>query len=176
MAKKAIAFNMEIHYHNRKRLPAEVEKQFNAEYHSDLHSLLATSDVVSINCPLNANTKDLISHAEFAVMRPGTYLVNTARGPIINEDALIEALESGKIARAGLDVFNNEPRANEYFKTSDKVILQPHMGGLTVRAYAKAEMECFENVRALWRDGRANSAVNEEGVQERGREKMMDIT
>jgi len=160
-AKKAAVFNLKVKYYNRHRLPLEVEKEYNAEYCPTLHSLLAASDIVSISCPLNASTTDLISHEEFAVMKQGSFLVNTARGAVINEDALIAALESGKVTRAGLDVFCNEPKIHPYFKTSDKVVAQPHMGGLTDVAFEKAERECFENVRSLFKTGRPVAPVNE---------------
>lgn len=160
-AKKAAVFNLKIKYYNRRRLSAETEKEYNAEYCPTLHSLLAESDIISISCPLNAETTNLISHAEFAAMRQGSFLVNTARGAVINEEALIEALESGKITRAGLDVFCNEPRINPYFKTSDKIVAQPHMGGLTDVAFMKSERECFENIRSLFKTGRPVAPVNE---------------
>ncbi len=83
-------------------------------------------------------------------MRDGVFLVNTARGAIINEEALIAALESGKVARAGLDVFSSEPNINPYFTRSDKVIVQPHLGGLTDFAFHKAEKEALENIRAFF--------------------------
>lgn len=92
-------------------------------------------------------------------MKDGAYLVNTARGPIVDEKSLIEALESGKIARTGLDVFNEEPDFNPYFKTSDKVIIQPHLAGLTGAAVRRAGRQSFENVRALFRMGRPISPV-----------------
>ncbi|KAJ5152933.1 uncharacterized protein N7482_009411 [Penicillium canariense] len=161
IAKKAACFNMEIKYHNRNQLPADEEVKYGATYCETLHELLASSDVVSISCPLNANTTNLISEAEFAVMKDGVFLINTARGAVIDENALIAALESGKVARAGLDVFVNEPRPDPYFLQSDKVIIQPHLGGLTDVAYQKAERECFENIRAFFTKGKANSPVME---------------
>ena len=129
---------MKIKYHNRRRLPLEIEAELHAEYCPTLHDLLSSSDVLSISCPLNAETTNLISHAEFAAMKPGSFLVNTARGAIVNEAALIEALESGHLNRAGLDVFAEEPNANPYFLSSDKVVIQPHMGGLTDVAFQKS--------------------------------------
>ncbi|KIX00615.1 uncharacterized protein Z518_09680 [Rhinocladiella mackenziei CBS 650.93] len=161
IATKARVFNLKIKYYNRNQLPPEVEKQYDATYCPTLHSLLSSSDVVSISCPLNAATTNLISHAEFAAMKPGSFFVNTARGAVVNEEALIEALESGKITRAGLDVFRNEPNIHPYFQTSDKVVLQPHMGGLTDVAFMKSERECFENIRSLFRTGRPVAPVNE---------------
>ncbi|KAK5364902.1 hypothetical protein LTR20_008838 [Exophiala xenobiotica] len=160
-ARKALAFNMEIHYHSRHRLPPEVEAEYHATYHSTLHSLLAQSDVVSLSCPLNRETTNLMSHAEFAAMKHGSFLVNTSRGAVVDEAALIDALESGKITRAGLDVFCNEPNIDPYLKTSDKIVAQPHMGGLTDVAFGKSERECFENIRSLWRTGRPVAPVNE---------------
>ena len=161
IAKKAVAFNLEIHYHNRHRLPPDIEKQYNATYHSTLHSLLSASDVVSISVPLNPQTTNLISTSEFAAMKDGSFFVNTARGAIVDEPALIQALESGKVTRAGLDVMVNEPNIKEYLKRSDKVVLQPHTGGLTDVAFMKSERECFENIKALWKTGRPNAPVND---------------
>lgn len=161
MAKKVLAFNMKIKYYNRRRLSEAEELQYGATYCSSLHELLGCSDVVSLNCPLNADTTGLIGEAEFAAMKDGAFLVNTARGAVVDEPALISALESGKVRRAGLDVFCNEPNIDPYFLTSDKVVVVPHLGGLTDLAYHKAEKECFENVRAYFRTGKPNSPVRE---------------
>jgi lactate dehydrogenase-like 2-hydroxyacid dehydrogenase len=152
---------MKIMYHNRHRLPGDIEARYNATYCPTLHELLSSSDVVSINTPLNAETEGMIGPAEFAAMRDGSFLVNTARGAIIDEASLKTALESGKVARAGLDVFCNEPDGvDPWFFESDRVIVQPHMGGLTDLAYRKAETECFENIRAFFATGKPNSPVN----------------
>ncbi|KAL5341013.1 hypothetical protein BJX70DRAFT_396390 [Aspergillus crustosus] len=159
LAKKATAFNLKLTYHNRHQLPPAIEKEYNLTYVPTLHTLLSTSDIVSVNCPLNAQTTNLLSTAEFAAMKDGAFLINTARGAVIDDNALIAALESGKVARAGLDVFPDEPNVNAYFRESDKVVLQPHLGGLTDMAFQRAETECFENVRALFRDGKPNSPV-----------------
>ncbi|KAI1613145.1 D-3-phosphoglycerate dehydrogenase [Exophiala viscosa] len=161
LAKKAAAFNMKLAYHNRRQLSQEEEARYGLTYYSNLNDLLAVSDVVSISCPLNKQTTGLISHAQFAAMKDGCFFVNTARGPVVDEEALIQALESGKVARAGLDVFHNEPHINEYFKTSDKVVVQPHMGGLTDVAFQKSERECFENIKSLFKTGRPVAPVNE---------------
>ncbi|KAJ3542707.1 hypothetical protein NM208_g3951 [Fusarium decemcellulare] len=161
LAKRAAVFNMRIKYYNRRQLSAEDEAKYSATYCSSLHELLAQSDVVSVNCPLNKETTNLISTKEFAAMKDGAFIVNTARGPVVDEPALIEALESGKITRAGLDVFWNEPNINDYFRTSDKVIVQPHVAGLTDLAFQKGEREAFENIRALFKTGKAISPVNE---------------
>lgn len=100
---------MHITYYNRTRLPAEIEAAYNATYCPTLDDLLATSDVISVNCPLNKDTTNLLGKSQFALMKDGVYIVNTARGAIIDEEALIEALESGKVCMAGLDVFSTEP-------------------------------------------------------------------
>lgn len=125
---------MSVQYYNRTQLSPTIEAKLNVTYYSTMETLLATSDVVSVNCPLNAATKGLISYREFSQMKNNVFFVNTARGPIVDEQALIEALESGKVSRAGLDVFEEEPRINPYFVKSDKCTIQPHLGGLTIRA------------------------------------------
>lgn len=159
LAKKAGVFNMRIRYHNRHQLPGEVEAEYEATYCSSLHELLSTSDIISINCPLNASTTNMISDAEFAAMKDGTFLVNTARGAIIDEAALRKALDSGKITRAGLDVFCNEPNPDLELIRHPQVIAQPHLGGLTDVAYERAERECFENIKAYFATGKPNSPV-----------------
>ncbi len=118
------------------------------------------SDVVSLHTPLNTQTEGLIGREQFAWMKDGSLLVNTARGAVVDEQAMIEALESGKVARAGLDVYPDEPNISEYLRKSDKVVLQPHMGGLTESAFAKSQLECLENVRAYFEKGTPNSPVN----------------
>ncbi|KAF4984789.1 hypothetical protein FZEAL_80 [Fusarium zealandicum] len=161
LAKRAAVFNMRIKYYNRRQLSAQDEARFSATYCPSLHELLSQSDVVSVNCPLSRDTTNLISTQEFAAMRDGAFIVNTARGPVIDEPALIEALESGKITRAGLDVFWDEPNINDYFRKSDKVIVQPHVAGLTDLAFQKGEREAFENIKALFKTGKPISPVNE---------------
>ena len=160
-ALKAAVFNMKVAYHNRRQLSKEEEERYGLTYYPTLNELLAASDVVSISCPLNKETTNLISHDQFAAMKDGCFLVNTSRGPVVDEDALIAALESGKVTRAGLDVFHNEPHIKDYFKRSDKVVLQPHMGGLTDVAFRKSERECFENIRSLFKTGRPVAPVND---------------
>ncbi|KAL4799269.1 hypothetical protein BDV19DRAFT_385517 [Aspergillus venezuelensis] len=159
LAKKAKVFNLKIHYYNRHQLPASIEGEYDLTYSPTLTHLLRTSDIISVNCPLNSSTTNLLGPAEFSAMKDNVFIVNTARGAVINEDALIAALESGKVCRAGLDVFPDEPNVHPYFRESDKVVLQPHLGGLTDMAYQRAETECFENVRALLRGGKPNSPV-----------------
>jgi lactate dehydrogenase-like 2-hydroxyacid dehydrogenase len=103
-------FGLKIRYFNRTRLPVDVESDSGeASYCNSLEELLAVSDIVSVNCPLNSTTTGMLGHKEFAQMKDGVFFVNTARGAIANESALIDAIESGKVCRAGLDVFPDEP-------------------------------------------------------------------
>ncbi|KAF3483282.1 uncharacterized protein GIQ15_02606 [Arthroderma uncinatum] len=159
LAKKAAVFNIKVVYYSRTQLPADVESEYGVTYYASLHDMLAVSDAISICCPLTEKTRGLIGPKEFAAMKNGAYLINTARGAIVDEKSLIEALESGKITRAGLDVFDGEPNINPYFKTSDKVIIQPHLAGLTDLAIRRAGKECFENIRSLFRTGKPVSPV-----------------
>lgn len=152
---------MKVQYYNRHQLPPEVEKEYNLTYCSSMEALLNSSDIVSIHCPLNPQTTGLISDQEFAQMKDGVFLINTARGPVVDEKALIAAIESGKVRRAGLDVFDNEPKINPWFMQSEKCIIQPHLGGLTEEAAKRSERECFENIKALYRTGRPVAPVNE---------------
>ncbi|KAH7014396.1 uncharacterized protein B0I36DRAFT_378127 [Microdochium trichocladiopsis] len=163
LAKKALAFNMKIKYYNRRQLSPDLESRYSATYCASLHELLSSSDVVSINCPLNAETTGMISTAEFAAMKDGVFFVNTARGAVVDEAALQHALDSGKVCRAGLDVLCDEPNVDKWFLDEaqrDKVVLQPHLGGLTDMAFQRAERECFENIKAFFAKGEANSPVN----------------
>lgn len=152
---------MQVQYHSRTRVSPEIEAQYNATWCPTLEDLLNTSDVVSVSVPQNAGTIGLISEKEFSQMKDGVFLINTARGPIVDETALIAALESGKVKRAGLDVFDGEPNVNPYFLQSDKVTIQPHLGGLTNKAARDAERECFANIEALFKTGRPVGPVNE---------------
>lgn len=154
-------FNLTVLYHNRNQLSSKDEALYGVTYCNSLQDMLSQVDIVSVNCPLNKETTGLIGQEEFALMKDGVFFINTARGPIVDEESLVDALESGKVARAGLDVFDNEPSVNEYFQISDRVIMQPHLGGLTDKAFQKAETECFENVKALFRTGRPISPVIE---------------
>jgi len=161
LARKAAVFGLNVQYYNRTRLAPDIEAKLKVTYCSTMENLLATSNIVSINCPLNPSTTNLISHREFSQMKDGVFFVNTARGPIVDEKALIDALESGKVSRAGLDVFEVEPTINPYFAQSDRCTVQPHLGGLTIRAWRDAERECFANIRAFFETGKPISPVNE---------------
>lgn len=128
MAHRARAFGMKIIYHNRNRLSPELEGD--AKYVS-FDELLASSDVLSLNLALNPKTKHIISAREFAKMKDGVVIVNTARGGLIKESDLVDALDSGKVASAGLDVFEEEPKVHEGLLRNNKVFIVPHIGTST---------------------------------------------
>ena len=131
LATRAQAFGMSIAYHNRNRVNPEIEQRLGARYQS-LDELLASSDVVSLHCPYTDDTHHLIDAAALASMRSTAFLVNTARGPIVDEAALVDALTSGEIAGAGLDVFEHEPQVHPGLLGLDNVVLVPHLGSATV--------------------------------------------
>ncbi|GKT51295.1 putative 2-hydroxyacid dehydrogenase [Colletotrichum spaethianum] len=161
MAKKAAAFGMTVRYFNRTRLDAALEAECGAAY-VDFETLLRESDVISLNLPLNAHTRHIISHAEFALMKPGVVIVNTARGAVMDEAALVEALASGRVASAGLDVFENEPEVHPGLLDNPNVLLVPHMGTWTVETSVKMEEWAIGNVRRAVEEGRLNSVVVEQ--------------
>ncbi|NLR32302.1 2-hydroxyacid dehydrogenase family protein [Levilactobacillus tujiorum] len=133
VAKRMKAFDMNIIYSQRTQLDPEVEAQFGAKFVS-LEELIKTSDVLSLHCPLNDKTHHMIGAPEFKQMKSSAYLINAARGPVIDEAALLEALKAGELAGAALDVYEAEPNVDDGFKALDNVILTPHVGNATVEA------------------------------------------
>ena len=131
-ARRARAFGMEIVYTNRRRAPEDVEAELGGAQWLELDELLARADVVSIHAPLTPETQHLINADRLALMQPRAYLVNTARGPIVDEAALVRALRDGEIAGAGLDVFEHEPDVNPGLLELDNVALSPHLGSATL--------------------------------------------
>jgi glyoxylate reductase len=130
-ALRAKSFGMKIIYTRRNRLDEKIEKELSAQYVS-LDELLQQSDIVSLHCPYSTETHHLISDAQLSKMKKTSYLINTARGPIVNEEALANALVNKTIAGAGLDVYENEPKVNEKLLKLDNVVLLPHLGSATV--------------------------------------------
>jgi glyoxylate reductase len=128
MAHRAKAFGMKIQYHNRRQLPTSEE---NGARYVTFEELLKTSDVLSLNLALNPNTRHIIGKAQFEQMKNGVIIVNTARGPLIDESALVDALKSGKVWTAGLDVFEEEPKIHPGLLEAENVVLLPHMGTAT---------------------------------------------
>jgi glyoxylate reductase len=148
LAERARAFGMRVLYSNRRRVAPEVEARLGAR-RLDLDEMLATSDVVSINCPYNADTHHLIDAAALARMQPTAFLVNTARGPIVHEQALVDALRAGTIAGAALDVFEHEPQVNEGLLELDNVVLVPHLGSATSETRGAMASLAANNVAAV---------------------------
>ncbi|OAA71350.1 glyoxylate reductase [Cordyceps fumosorosea ARSEF 2679] len=159
LAAKARAFGMEVRYHNRTRLdPAE---EGGAGY-VGFERLLAESDVLSLNLPLNPKTRHIISTREFGMMKPGVVVVNTARGAVMDEAALVAALDAGVVASAGLDVFEDEPEVHSGLLANDRVMLVPHMGTWTRETETKMEEWALDNVRLALEEGRLKSIVPEQ--------------
>src|SRR5215218_2332806 len=131
VAERARAFGMEIAYHSRRPAPPEVEEALDAR-RLPLDELLATADVVSLHTPLTEETRHLLGAAELEAMKPGAVLINAARGPVVDEQALAAALSGGQIAAAGLDVYEREPRVEPALLSLDNVVLVPHLGSATV--------------------------------------------
>ena len=134
-ARRAKAFGMNIAYTRRSPLEADVAKDLDAKFMS-MDELIESSDVLSLHCPYSPATHHLISENQLARMKPTAYLINTARGPIVDEQALVDALKAGKIAGVGLDVFEHEPKVNPGLLELDNAVLIPHLGSATVETRA----------------------------------------
>ncbi|POR34550.1 Putative 2-hydroxyacid dehydrogenase UNK4.10 [Tolypocladium paradoxum] len=159
VAAKARVFGMRIRYHNRSRLSPELED--GAEY-VDFETLLRESDVLSLNLPLNPKTRHTISAPQFAIMKPGIVIVNTARGAVMDEAALVHALATGQVASVGLDVFENEPEIHPGLLANDSVLLVPHMGTWTKETATKMEEWAISNVHMAVTEAKLRSIVPEQ--------------
>jgi glyoxylate reductase len=149
VARRAKAFGLQIHYHNRKPVAAEIAGELDATYWDSLDQMLARMDIVSINCPHTPATYHLISARRLKMMRPSAYIVNTARGEIIDEEALTQLLESGALAGAGLDVFENEPRVDPRLMRLKNVVLLPHMGSATIEGRLDMGEKVIINIKSF---------------------------
>jgi glyoxylate reductase len=152
VARRAKAFGLSIHYHNRKRVPPAVEAALEATYWDSLDQMLARMDIVSVNCPHTPATYQLLSGRRLALMRPEALLVNTARGEIVDEKALARMLESGKLAGAGLDVFEHAPAVLPKLvklAKAGKVTLLPHMGSATIEGRIDMGEKVIVNIKAF---------------------------
>ena len=152
VARRARAFGLSIHYHNRRRLPAVVEADLGATFHADLDDLLGLADIVTIHTPLNTDSRDLIDARRIGLMRPHVYLINTSRGGIVDEVALVDALEAGRLAGAGLDVWEHEPRIDPRLLALPNVVMTPHMGSATLEGRQASGERVIQNIR-MWADG-----------------------
>ncbi len=146
LAKRARAFDMEIHYYNRTRLSPDQEQ--GAIFHATLESLLPQSDFLSLHCPSTPETRHLVNERTIALLPPGAVLVNTARGEVIDDNALIAALKSGHLAAAGLDVFEGEPNVNKGYLPLENVFLLPHIGSATHQTRTAMGMCATDNMEA----------------------------
>ncbi|WP_156358287.1 2-hydroxyacid dehydrogenase [Sphingobium sp. Leaf26] len=152
VARRARAFGLSIAYHNRHRLPFEVEQELEAEWHGDLDALLGASDIVSIHCPLNADSRGMIDGRRVGLMSAHAYLINTSRAEITDEQALIAALDEGRIAGAGFDVYTHEPAVDPRLLALSNVVLLPHMGSATFEGRDATGARVIANIRT-WVDG-----------------------
>ncbi len=153
VARRAKAFGLSIHYHNRSRAAAALEDELEATYWESLDQMLARMDIISVNCPSTPATFHLLSARRLALIQPTAYLVNTARGDIIDEDALIKLLQDNRIAGAGLDVFVNEPVVNPKLvklAARGKVVILPHMGSATIESRVDMGEKVTINIRAFF--------------------------
>jgi len=163
LAKRAQGFNMRILYSDAKRVSAEVERELHAQY-VECGRLLAESDFLSVHVPLLPETRHLINAETLAKMKPGSYLINTSRGPVVDEAALVAALEAKQIAGAALDVFENEPKPHPALVTRKDVILTPHIASASVETRTKMAVMAVENVIALFEGRRPPNALNPEAL------------
>ena len=152
VARRARAFGLTIHYHNRHRLPKVVEAELQAQWHPNLDAMLGEIDVLTIHTPRNADSEGLIDAARLALLRPDVYLINTSRGGIVDEDALVAALEAGALAGAGLDVWQHEPRIDPRLLALPNVVMTPHMGSATYEGRMATGEKVIANIR-MWADG-----------------------
>ena len=153
VARRAKAFGLSIHYHNRHRVLQSVEDELEATYWESLDQMLARMDIISVNCPSTPATFHLLSARRLALLQPTAYIVNTARGDIIDEDALIKLLQDGKIAGAGRDVYENEPALNTKLlrlAAKHKVVLLPHMGSATLEGRIDMGEKVIINIRTFF--------------------------
>jgi glyoxylate reductase len=152
VARRARAFGLQIHYHNRRRVAAKLEASLEATYWESLDQMLARMDIISVNCPHTPATYHLLSARRLRLMRPEAYVVNTARGEVIDENALTRLIETGEIAGAGLDVFEHEPAVNPKLvrlARAGKVILLPHLGSATMEGRADMGDKVIINIQAF---------------------------
>lgn len=158
-ARRAKAFGMSIAYFSRSPIDKKIAEELNATQLS-LDDLLASSDVVSVHCPSNDATHHLIGTAQFKMMKQTAFLINTARGPIVNEQQLVDALDAGEIAGAGLDVFEFEPKVNAGLLTRENVVLIPHLGSATQETRAAMAKLAASNAIAISNSQKPPTPVN----------------
>jgi len=161
MARKAAASGMKIIYHNRTRLSQEKENLLNAVY-APFNELISRADVISLHCPLTPETQHLLDEEEMKKMKDGIFIINTSRGPVINEKALVKYLKNGKIGGAGLDVFEEEPKIQEELYLMDNVVLTPHNATGTIDTRIELAKEASRNIIDFFEGKKNISIVNPE--------------
>ena len=149
VARRAKAFGLQIHYHNRKPVSPRIEELLEATYWDSLDQMLSRMDIVTVNCPHTPATFHLMNARRLELMKPEAYLINTARGEVIDEAALARALRAGKLAGAGLDVFEREPAVNEELLNLPNVLLLPHMGSATVEGRTEMGEKVIINIKTF---------------------------
>ena len=149
VARRAKAFGLQIHYHNRKPVHANIERELEATYWESLDQMLARMDIVSVNCPHTPATYHLLSARRLKLMKPTAYIVNTARGEVIDENTLARMLEAGQLSGAGLDVFEHEPAVNPKLKKLKNVVLLPHMGSATIEGRMDMGEKVIINIKTF---------------------------
>jgi len=152
VAHRARAFGLEIAYHNRKRLPEAIERMFAASWVEDLDNLVAQADILTLHCPATPGNHHLIDERRLSLMKQGASLINTARGDLVDQEALIAALESGHLAGAGLDVYPDEPNVDERLIRHPNVMTLPHIGSATREGREDSGHKVIANIR-MWADG-----------------------
>ena len=152
VARRAKAFGLQIHYHNRRRVAPRIEEELNATYWESLDQMLVRMDIVSVNCPHTPATYHLLSARRLKLIRPQAYIVNTARGEVIDENALARLIEAGEMAGAGLDVFEHEPAVSPKLvklARAGKVVLLPHLGSATLEGRVDMGEKVIVNIRTF---------------------------
>lgn len=152
MARRARGFDMDVHYYNRNRVTAELEQ--GATYHDSVESLMGVSDFLSLHCPATPQTTGMIDKAMLARLPDGAVLVNTARGALIDETALLEAIISGKLSAAGLDCFQTEPGGNPAFAAHENIFMLPHIGSATKQTRDAMGFRALDNLDAFFAGSR----------------------
>jgi lactate dehydrogenase-like 2-hydroxyacid dehydrogenase len=148
VAKRAKAFGMELHYHNRR--PSPEADALGATYHAQFDAMLPHCDFLSLNCPLTPETRGIINARTIAMLPKGAVLVNTARGGVVVDEDVINALQCGQLGAAGLDVFNNEPNLDPRYRGLDNVFLLPHLGSATIRTRTNMGLRALANLKAFF--------------------------
>ncbi|MEE9347725.1 MAG: D-glycerate dehydrogenase [Robiginitomaculum sp.] len=149
VARRAQAFGLSVHYHNRRPVPRSIGEGLGAVYHENLEDMLRAVDIVSVNCPLTPDTHHMIGAAQLSAIGPDGFIVNTSRGEVINEAALVDALKGGIIGGAGLDVYENEPKIHPGLLDLPNVILAPHIGSATAESRIEMGEKVMINIRAM---------------------------